>query len=211
MVGGHEVIAVGRAKALPTAQEMVHTSDNDDKNTTAQQRQNSASDWALGAYGSTFVLAPSFCLRLGAEDSLLLAAAIQHEGLAVLLQSELSGRRTRTRTLTQPPSACSHFRRCHSHRHRSSASRSHTEGRPELTRYDLGFGAAVAPGLTEHAHRVWTDENAGGSSRNSEAMSMELLRQVNSEHADTSLQHAPCDASGHLFRLICTYPRRACL
>ena len=50
-------------------------------------------------------------------------------------------------------------------------------GRPELTRlYDLGFGAAVAPGLTEHAHRVWTDENAGGSSRNSEAMSMELLR-----------------------------------
>ena len=44
--------------------------------------------------------------------------------------------------------------------------------------YDLGFGAAVAPGLTEHAHRVWTDENAGGSSRISEAMSMELLRRV---------------------------------
>lgn len=132
---------------MSAAQEiMVHTkhgNDNDDdttddKNTTEQQRQNSASDWALGAYGSTFVLAPSFCLRLGAEDSLLLEAAIRHEGLAVLLQSELSGR-------------------------------------PELTRYDLGFGAAVAPGLTEHAHRVWTDENAGGSSRNSEAMSMELL------------------------------------
>ena len=75
----------------------------------------------------------------------------------------------------------------------------------------------MAPGLTEHAHRVWTDENAGGSSRNSEAMSMELLRQVNSEHylllshADTSLQRAQCDASGHLSRLICTYPRRACL
>ena len=122
MVGGHEVVAVGRAIALPTAQEMVHISDNDDKNTTAQQRQNSASDWALGAYGSTFVLAPSFCLRLGAEDSLLLAAAIQHEGLAVLLQSELSGRRTRTRTLIQPPSVDSHPRRCHSHLHRSSAS-----------------------------------------------------------------------------------------
>ena len=116
------MVAVGRAIALPTAQEMVHTSDNDDKNTTAQQRQNSASDWALGAYGSTFVLAPSFCLRLGAEDSLLLAAAIQHEGLAVLLQSELSGRRTRTRTLTQPPSVDSPPRRCHSHLHRSSAS-----------------------------------------------------------------------------------------
>ena len=47
-------------------------------------------------------------------------------------------------------------------------------GRPELTRCD--FGVSVAPGLTEHAPRVWTDENAGGSSRNSEAMSMELLR-----------------------------------
>lgn len=44
----------------------------------------------------------------------------------------------------------------------------------------------MAPGLTEHAHRVWTDENAGGSSRNSEAMSMELLRQVSSKHYVTS-------------------------
>lgn len=140
-----QVIAAGRATALSAAQEMLHTKrGNENENdttakTTAQLRQNSPSDWALGAYGSTFVLAPSFSLRLGAEDSLLLRAAIQHEGLAVLLQSELSGR-------------------------------------PELTRlYDLGFGAAVVPGLTEHAHRVWTDENAGGSSRNSEAMSMELL------------------------------------
>ena len=186
MAGGYaQAIAVGRATALSAAQEMVHAkhgTDNDDdttdndKNTTAKPRQNGASDWALGAYGSTFVLAPSFCLRLGAEDSLLLEAAIRHEGLAVLLQSELSGRRT----LTPRPSVYSHSHRCHSHLHRSSASRSLTVGRPELTRYALGFGAAVAPGLTEHAHRVWTDENAGGSSRNSEAMSMELLR-----HADT--------------------------
>ena len=94
-----QAIAVCRATALSAAQEMLHTkrgNDNDDdttaKNTTAQQRQNSPSDWALGAYGSTFVLAPSFSLRLGAEDSLLLRAAIQHDGLAVLLQSELSGR-----------------------------------------------------------------------------------------------------------------------
>ena len=94
-----QAIAVGRATALSAAQEMLHTkrgNDNDDdttaKNTMAQQRQNSPSDWALGAYGSTFVLAPSFSLRLGAEDSLLLRAAIQHDGLAVLLQSELSGR-----------------------------------------------------------------------------------------------------------------------
>ena len=94
-----QAIAVGGATALSAAQEMLHTkrgNDNDNdttaKNTTAQQRQNSPSDWALGAYGSTFVLAPSFSLRLGAEDSLLLRAAIQHDGLAVLLQSELSGR-----------------------------------------------------------------------------------------------------------------------
>ena len=106
MAGGYaQAIAVGRATALSAAQEMVHAkhgTDNDDdttdndKNTTAKPRQNGASDWALGAYGSTFVLAPSFCLRLGAEDSLLLEAAIRHEGLAVLLQSELSGRRTLT-------------------------------------------------------------------------------------------------------------------
>ena len=80
----------------------------------------------------------------------------------------------------------------------------------------MGFGAAVAPGLTEHAHRVWTDENAGGSSRNSEAMSMELLRQVSSEHylplrhADTSLQHAQCDASTSFVSLNIPAPRRAC-
>ena len=121
MAGGYaQAIAVGRATALSAAQEMVHAkhgTDNDDdttdndKNTTAKPRQNGASDWALGAYGSTFVLAPSFCLRLGAEDSLLLEAAIRHEGLAVLLQSELSGRRT----LTPRPSVYSHSHRCHSH------------------------------------------------------------------------------------------------
>ena len=212
MIGEYaQAIAVGRATALSAAQEMLHTkrgNDNDDdttaKNTTAQQRRNSPSDWALGAYGSTFVLAPSFSLRLGAEDSLLLRAAIQHEGLAVLLQSELSGRYVVTiRAVARAvlglalcQATCPALRpsifvgqdRAHASApsqplttlsvpsHSRSRSR---RGRPELTRlYDLGFGAAVAPGLTEHAHRVWTDENAGGSSRNSEAMSMELLRRV---------------------------------
>ena len=121
MAGGYaQAIAVGRATALSAAQEMVHAkhgTDNDDdttdndKNTTAKPRQNGASDWALGAYGSTFVLAPSFCLRLGAEDSLLLEAAIRHEGLAVLLQSELSGRRTLTHhalAFTLTPTAVTH-------------------------------------------------------------------------------------------------------
>ena len=121
MAGGYaQAIAVGRATALSAAQEMVHAkhgTDNDDdttdndKNTTAKPRQNGASDWALGAYGSTFVLAPSFCLRLGAEDSLLLEAAIRHEGLAVLLQSELSGRRSLTRhalAFTLTPTAVTH-------------------------------------------------------------------------------------------------------
>jgi len=201
-----QVIAAGRATALSAAQEMLHTKrGNENENdttakTTAQLRQNSPSDWALGAYGSTFVLAPSFSLRLGAEDSLLLRAAIQHEGLAVLLQSELSGRfvvaiRAVARAVlclalcnaTCPvrPSILVGKDRAHASAPSQRASvPSHSRSRsrrdrPELTRlYDLGFGAAVVPGLTEHAHRVWTDENAGGSSRNSEAMSMELLRRV---------------------------------
>merc|ERR1719359_1342839 len=125
----------GRATvALPAAQNKV-IDDNELINDNEQaHRQNGASDWALGAYGQVFILAPTFSLRLGAEDSLLLEAAIRQEGLAMLLHSELSGK-------------------------------------AELT----GFDASVAPGLSEHAHRVWTDENAGGSSRNSEALSMELL------------------------------------
>ena len=127
--------------ALPAAQnkaidDIQVINDNELINENEQQahRQNGASDWALGAYGQVFILAPTFSLRLGAEDSLLLEAAIRQEGLAMLLHSELSGK-------------------------------------AELT----GFDASVAPGLSEHAHRVWTDENAGGSSRNSEALSMELL------------------------------------
>lgn len=87
------------------------------------------------AYGQTFVLAPTFCLRLGAEDALLLSAAVKQEGLAVFLHSELSGK-------------------------------------PQLS--DT-FEDAVAPCLTTDARRVWTEDNAGGSSRNSEALSMEVL------------------------------------
>jgi len=90
---------------------------------------------SVDAYGQLFVLAPTFCLRLVAEDSMLLEAAVQTEGLAIFLQSELSGK-------------------------------------PDLT--DC-FGTSVAPSLSEDARRVWTDDNAGGSSRNSEAMSMEVL------------------------------------
>ena len=179
-VGHAQVVAAGRDTALSAAQELVCTqNDNDNDNVndndndngngngnTVQQRQNP--DWALGAYGSTFVLAPSFCLRLRAEDSLLLEAAVRHEGLAVLLQSELSGRHAHllTPTVVNTP-ACTPA--CN-----PTYCPTPNVGRPELTRCD--FGVSVAPGLTEHAHRVWTDENAGGSSRNSEAMSMELLR-----------------------------------
>jgi len=91
---------------------------------------------ALGAYGQTFVLAPTFCLRIGAEDSLLLASAVRQEGMAMLLQSELSGK-------------------------------------PDIM--GCAFDAAVAPGLSHDARRVYDEDNAGGTSRNSEAMSMELL------------------------------------
>lgn len=91
----------------------------------------------VGAFGSTFVLAPTFSLKLGKEDSLLLDAFVQHTGLAMLLQSELQPR--------------------------------HVTGR---FRYD------VAPGLCDDARRVLTEDNAGGTSSISEAMSMELLQRA---------------------------------
>jgi len=91
----------------------------------------------LGAYGCTFVLAPTFSLRLGKEDSLLMDAFVRQDGLAVLLQSEM-----------QPRHATGTFR------------------------YD------IAPGLCEDAQRILTEDNAGGSSSISEAMSLELLQRA---------------------------------
>jgi len=104
---------------------------------TAVQAGDHQRENAIGAFGSTFVLAPAFSLRLGKEDSVLMHAFVKHAGLAILLQSEL-----------QPRQATGQFR------------------------YD------VAPGLCNDAQRVLTEENAGGSSYISEAMSMELLHRA---------------------------------
>jgi len=46
----------------------------------------------LGAYGCTFVLAPAWSLRLGAEDNVLMNAFVGAEDMALLLQSEMQPR-----------------------------------------------------------------------------------------------------------------------
>ena len=48
--------------------------------------------YRLGAYGCTFILAPSMCLRLGAEDAALLAYYIRADGCSMILESEMQPR-----------------------------------------------------------------------------------------------------------------------
>ena len=49
-------------------------------------------EYRLGAYGCTFILAPSMCLRLGAEDAALLAYYIRADGCSMILESEMQPR-----------------------------------------------------------------------------------------------------------------------
>jgi len=91
----------------------------------------------LGAFGCTFVLAPGFTARLGAEDSLLMSTFVKHHGLAIIMLSELS---------PKVPSAT--------------------------------FSFDMEPFLSESASRVLVEDNAGGSSSISEALSMELLNRT---------------------------------
>ena len=52
-------------------------------------------EYRLGAYGCTFILAPSMCLRLGAEDAALLAYYIRADGCSMILESEMQPRTAR--------------------------------------------------------------------------------------------------------------------
>ncbi|KAL3903436.1 MAG: hypothetical protein SGPRY_011674, partial [Prymnesium sp.] len=54
-----------------------------------------AAEWSgtLDAFGCTFILTPTWSLRLGADDNLLLRTFIRHD-CALLLQSEMQTRRT---------------------------------------------------------------------------------------------------------------------
>jgi len=101
---------------------------------------------AANAFGCTFVLAPSFCLKIGCEDGLLLAEFAKHEGLAILVSSEL-----------RP-----------------------TDRVVELLRAELAEGPAETllsadALLGADAVRLLSEPNAGGASRVSEALSVEVL------------------------------------
>lgn len=102
---------------------------------------------AAQAFGFTFILAPSFCLKIGKEDGFLLSAFTQHAGLAVIVHSEL-----------RPSERVSELLR---HEHNQSAE-------PETL---LGADALLGVG----AQRLLAEPNAGGASRISEAFSMEVL------------------------------------
>lgn len=104
-------------------------------NTDKSEEEEDVALSRLYAFGSTFVLAPSFSVRLGQEDCLLLRTEFAaREGPAMLLLSEL-----------QP--------------------------RMPTGQFELD----IAPRLSKDATRLLTEANAGGSSRISEAMSLEML------------------------------------
>lgn len=64
----------------------------DSNSIRVEERESTLAEERAYAFGSTFVLAPSFSLRLGREDSLLLRSVISHYGPAILIQSELQPR-----------------------------------------------------------------------------------------------------------------------
>lgn len=103
---------------------------------------------AAHAYGYTFVLAPSLCLKVGREDALNFGVATQHEGLAFIIQSDMR-----------------------------STDRVH-----ELVEAELGSPADALLSadqlLGPDAVRLLSEPNAGGASRVSEAMSMEVLNRA---------------------------------
>lgn len=107
------------------------------KKNNAKEKHNSIpldEENLVHAFGSTFVLAPTFSLRIGAEDNLLLHSFARADGPAILLQTELQ---------------------------------------PRMPTRE--FHLDIAPSLSSGATRVLTEDNAGGSSYISEAMSVELL------------------------------------
>lgn len=95
-------------------------------------------DGRLGAYGSTFVLAPSCSFRLARDDSCLFTKFLKFQNFAILVHSEC-----------QPT----------------------TRAAPKENIAER----ELMPMLCADAQRLLGEENAGGSSRISEAMSCEVL------------------------------------
>lgn len=96
------------------------------------------------AFGHTFVLAPAFCLKIGREDNVLMAAFAQHEGLAILVHSEFKATDRVADLLRNETEPCDAL---------------------------IGADALLCPS----AQRLLAEPNAGGASRISEAISMEVL------------------------------------
>jgi hypothetical protein len=103
---------------------------------------------AAHAYGCTFVLAPALCLKIGREDAVLLAAFAKIEGLAMCVQSDLRPT-DRVRELVE------------------AATQPMASPADALLSADALLGA--------DAVRLLGEPNAGGASRVSESMSMEVL------------------------------------
>jgi len=99
-----------------------------------EERRASGSAALLGAFGSTFVLAPACNIRVPAEDALLLRAFARTNDLSIVVELELQAR-----------GDC----------------------------WEM-----VRPKLSADATRVYDEDNAGGASRISEALSMEVLGHV---------------------------------
>lgn len=101
------------------------------------------------AYGCTFTLAPSLSIKMSSEDHLILSTAASLPGLALLLRSEV-----------QPSARLVELIR-------AEASKS------SCPTVDALLGADALLGTD--ANRVMTLPNAGGTSRISEALSVEVL------------------------------------
>lgn len=112
-----------------------------------EQTTSGAGDAAprANAFGMTFVLAPSFSLRVGCEDGLNFAAFTQQSGLAILIMSECQVTACTAELLN---------------------AKMHVGPEPIL-----GADALLGP----DACRLLSQPNAGGASLVSEAMSIEVL------------------------------------
>lgn len=115
----------------------------------SKQHPNHASNQAK-AYGCTFVLAPSLSIKMSSEDHLLLVSAAPHPGLALLLRSEV-----------QPSARLVEL---------ILAEASKSAPCPAV---DALLGSEALLGAD--ANRLLAVPNAGGASRVSEALSIEIL------------------------------------
>lgn len=112
---------------------------------------------SAGAFGCTFVIAPSWSLRLSAEDALLLVPMLHTSGFAMCVRSEL-----------------------------------------QLRRIDAEWMYHVVPTICGDASRVLFEDNAGGASSISEAMSMELLARsfgARLTHTELELLYFPANSA----------------